>query len=188
MDPRLLIVFGVILFIWSMWDLGHLSIASGEPDTRLALIIRGFGLGFLFTPINNVIFAALRGPEIAQGSSFINLLRQLGGSFGIAVLNTYITNMSKFHRYNLVAYLTPGNPEYLARQQAITANLLAHGYSLAASKSAALGMIDHTVQAQASVMAFNDGFLLLGIAFIVAAPAILILKVSKAAPPPGAGH
>ena len=118
-DPRLLIVFGVIMFVWSMWDLGHLSLASGEPDTRLALIIRGFGLGFLFTPINNVIFAALRGPEIAQGSSFINLFRQLGGSFGIAVLNTYITNQSKFHRYNLVAYLTPGNPLYLARQQAI---------------------------------------------------------------------
>ena len=96
--------------------------------------------------------------------------------------------MTKFHRYNLVSYLTPGNPEFLARQQAIAANMLAHGYSPAAAKSAALGMIDHSVQAQASVMAFNDGFLLLGIAFIVASPAILILRVSKAAPPPGAGH
>ena len=47
--------------------LGHLSIASGEPDTRLALIIRGFGLGFLFTPINIVIFAALKGAEDRAG-------------------------------------------------------------------------------------------------------------------------
>ncbi|MBV9850010.1 MAG: DHA2 family efflux MFS transporter permease subunit [Armatimonadetes bacterium] len=188
-DPRALIVFGVVLFIWSMWDLGHLSIASGEPDTRLALIIRGFGLGFLFTPINNVIFAALHGPEIAQGSSFINLARQLGGSFGIAVLNTYIVDMSRYHRYNLVANLTSGNPLLLARQQAAASNLMAHGKSLADAQAGALGLIDHTVQAQASVMAFNDGFLLLGIAFVCAAPAILLLRVGKVGGPgAGAGH
>ena len=189
-DPRYLIVFGVLMFIWSMWNLGHLSLQSGEPDTRLALIIRGFGLGFLFTPINNVIFAALRGPEIAQGSSFINLARQLGGSFGIAVLNTYITNMTKVHRYNLVAYLPSGNTQLMQRQQAVTANMVSHGYGLAAAKSASLGLIDHTVQAQASVMAFNDGFLLLGIAFVLASPAILLLRVSKGGGPGagGGGH
>jgi MFS transporter, DHA2 family, multidrug resistance protein len=183
-----LIVFGVCLFVWSMWDLGHLSIASGEPDTRLALIIRGFGLGFLFTPINNVIFAALKGPEIAQGSSFINLARQLGGSFGIAVLNTYITNQTRYHRYNLVSYLSSGNSEFLARQHAIAGNLLAHGYSATTAQAAALGQINGSVQAQASVMAFNDGFLLLGLSFVFAAPAILILRPKKGGGPPGGGH
>ncbi len=188
-DARALIVLGVCLFVWSMWDLGHLSLASGEPDTRLALIIRGFGLGFLFTPINNVIFAALKGPEIAQGSSFINLARQLGGSFGIAVLNTYITNQTQYHRTNLVSYITSGSPEYLTRLHAMTGNLLAHGYSTAASQAAAIGSLNRTVQAQASVMAFNDGFLLLGMSFIFAAPAILLLRAPKAGGPgPGAGH
>ena len=188
-DPRALIVFGVGLFVYSMWDLGHLSIMSGEPDTRIALIIRGFGLGFLFTPINNVIFAALKGPELAQGSSFINLFRQLGGSFGIAVLNTYITGQTRYHRYNLVSYLSPGDPAFLARQSAATGNFLGHGYSLPAAKTAALGSINGAVQAQASVMAFNDGFLLLGICFIVATPAILLLRpAKKGASPPGGGH
>ena len=187
-DPRMLILFGVCIFTWSMWDLGHLSLASGEPDTRFALILRGFGLGFLFTPINNVIFAALKGPEIAQGSSFINLFRQLGGSFGIAVLNTYITNQEKFHRANLVSYLTPGNPNYLARVNGLTANFVAHGYSFADSQMRALGALDRTVQAQSTVMSFNDGFLLLGMSFIFTSPAILLLRTSKKAPPPGAGH
>ena len=66
--------------------------------------------------------------------------------------------------------------------------MLAHGYGPAAAKSAALGMIDRSVQAQAYVMAYNDGFLLLGIAFIIASPAILLVRAGKAAPPPGAGH
>jgi len=187
-DPRALIIFGVCTFMLSMWDLGHLSIASGEPDTRLALIIRGFGLGFLFTPINNVIFAALKGPELAQGSSFINLFRQLGGSFGIAVLNTYITNQTRMHRYNLVSYLSPGDSDFAARVQGATGNFVAHGYSQTAAHAAALGSLSGAVQAQASVMAFNDGFLLLGLSFIVAAPAIFLLKPAKrGAGPPGGG-
>ena len=187
-DPRVLILVGVCLFTFSMWKLGHLSIASGEPDTRFALIIRGFGLGFLFTPINNVIFAALRGPEIAQGSSFINLFRQLGGSFGIAVLNTYITNMERFHRSNLVASIGQQNGEFRARQNAIAHNLVAHGLNASMAHGAALGVLSHTVDAQAAVMSFNDGFILLGLSFVFTAPAIFLLRASKASPGAGAGH
>ncbi len=186
-DPRFLIGIGVLLFTYSMWSLGHLTIASGEPDTRLALIIRGFGLGFLFTPINNVIFAALKGPEIAQGSSFINLFRQLGGSFGIAVLNTYVVNQTQFHRTDILTHVTAGAPGLMARQGALAANLLAHGYSAAAAQGAALGEINHQVQAQASVMAYNDGFLLLGVFFVFACPAIFLLRPKKAGAPGGAG-
>ncbi len=187
-DPRLLILIGVCLFTWSMWSLGHLSLASGEPDTRIALIIRGFGLGFLFTPINNVIFAALKGPEIAQGSSFINLARQLGGSFGIAVLNTYITNMAKLHRVYLVSDLTSGDPNYIARVNAFAGNALIHGRSLPDGAMMALAQLDLVVQRQAAVMSYNDGFLLLGLSFIFTSPAILLLRVGKGKPPAGAGH
>ena len=186
-DPRLLILFGVCLFMFSMWELGHMSLASGEPDTRIALIIRGFGLGFLFTPINNIIFAALKGPEIAQGSSFINLFRQLGGSFGIAVLNTYITKQTQVHRANLVSNLSSGAADFLDRQHAVAGNLIAHGYSAAIANAASYGVIDHSVQAQASVMAFNDGFLLLGMSFLFTAPAILLLRPAKSGPPQGGG-
>jgi len=185
--PRVLILFGVLLFMTSMWDLGHLSIESGEPDTRIALIIRGFGLGFLFTPINNIIFAALRGPEIAQGSSFINLFRQLGGSFGIAVLNTYIVKQTQVHRANLVSNLTSGASDFLERQHTVAGNLIAHGISSSVANAASYGVIDHTVQAQASVMAFNDGFLLLGMSFLFTAPAILLLRPAKGKPPAGRG-
>jgi DHA2 family multidrug resistance protein len=178
-DPRALIILGFTLFIWSMWDLGHLSLASGEPDTRMALIIRGLGMGFLFVPINNTLFAALKGHEIAQGSAFINLCRQLGGSFGIAVLSTYVTDQMQFHRSNLVSYVSSGAPGLAARQQGLEGVLLAHGYSAPAAQAATQGLLDGTVQSQAAVMAYNDGFLLLGIFFVLAAPAILLLRPAR---------
>lgn len=85
-DPRILIFFGVTIFLSAMWQLGHLTTAAGEPDVRMALVFRGFGLGFLFTPINNAAYGNID-PKIAQqASGLINLARQLGGSFGIAIL------------------------------------------------------------------------------------------------------
>lgn len=190
-DPRILIMIGMGLFIWSMWDLGHLSIASGEPDTRAALIIRGFGLGFLFTPINFVVFAALKPNEVQQAAGLINLARQLGGSFGIAVLNTYITNMEAYHRNNLVQNLYAGNEVYTQRLAAITASMVQRaGMSMADGQKAALHALDGTITAQSAVMSYNDAFLLLGVTFVFAIPAIFLLKPVKKAPPGGAssGH
>ncbi len=186
-DLRLLILFGVGIFILSMWQLGHLTIASGEPDTRLALIIRGFGLGFLFTPINFVVFASLKGPETQQASGLINLARQLGGSFGIAVLNTYIANMEAFHRANLVSNFYSGNPIYNQRIAGLTQNFVSNGLSQTGAHTAALRALDGTVMAQAATMSFNDAFLLVGLSFVIAAPAVFILHKPKKAPAGGGG-
>ena len=147
-DPRLLIAIGVCIFCWSMWDLGHLTVASGVPDTRVALIVRGFGLGFLFTPINFAAFSGLKRQEIQQASGLINLTRQLGGSAGIAILSTYITNQTVMHKNNLASHLYAGNPLLDERRQAITQQLIAHGISPAAgSKRVARRFIAHRQQA-----------------------------------------
>ena len=75
----------------------------------MALIIRGFALGLLFTPINIAAFSSLKGQEIPQGSSFVNLARQLGGSFGIAALK---------HLYHANVAVSPRQSRYehLSRQ------------------------------------------------------------------------
>lgn len=178
-NPLVLIVTGMVLFMLSMWDLGHLTMQSGEPDTRLALIIRGAGLGMLFTPINLAAFSSLKGAEIAQGASMLNLMRQLGGSFGIAVLSTYITRMAAYHRSILVTYTYPGNPAFDSRVQALTASLTAKGQDLVTAKQAALSIIDRTINAQSLTMSYNDGFLLIGLSFLVVCPCLLLLRPKK---------
>ena len=189
-DPRILIFIGMGIFIVSMWMLGHLSPQSGEPDTRLGLIVRGLGLGFLFAPINFIVFAALKGPEIQQASGLINLARQLGGSFGIAYLNTYVSNMTAYHRANIVSHMDAGNAAFLARQASAAAHFATSGFSADAARQAALHSLDRTVQVNAATMAYNDAFLLLGITFVIASPAIFLLgRVKKpAAAGAGGGH
>jgi DHA2 family multidrug resistance protein len=186
-DPRILIFIGMGIFIISMWMLGHLSPQSGEPDTRLGLIVRGLGLGFLFAPINFIVFAALKGPEIQQASGLINLARQLGGSFGIAYLNTYVSNMTAYHRANIVSHMDAGNAAFLTRQASAVAHFAANGFGPEAARQAALHSIDRTVQVNASTMAYNDAFLLLGITFVIASPAIFLLGRVKKPATAGAG-
>jgi len=100
-----------------MWQLGHLTILSGEDDTRLALLIRGFGLGFLFTPINQVAYASIPRNEAQQASGLINLARQMGGSFGIAILGTYLSNRTSAHYASLVTNTYPSNQLLMPREQ-----------------------------------------------------------------------
>ena len=188
-DPRIMIMIGLVIFAYSMWDLGHLTTQSGVPDTRFALIVRGLGLGFLFTPINFVVFASLKGPEIQQASSFINLSRQLGGSFGIAYLSTYLSDQEAYHRANLVSHVYSGNPELAARQASATQMLLSHGSGLAAANAAALGQVNLAVVKQSLVMSYNDAFLFVLIAMLVTAPAVFLLNKPKKAPAgAGGGH
>jgi DHA2 family multidrug resistance protein len=175
-DPRWLIILGIGIFLYSMWDLGHLTPQSGEPDVRFALIVRGLGLGFLFTPINLVAFASMRGPEIQQGAGLINLTRQLGGSFGIAVLGTYISNMTVFHRQVLGENIYAANPLVNERLAALQQVFLAKGYSPAAAQQGALGLLNQQVGVQASTMAFNNAFILILVSFAVAAPAVFLLR------------
>ena len=187
-DPRILIMFGVIIFSISMWQMGHLSTQSGEPDTRAALMIRGFGLGFLFTPINNAVYSNLERNEVQQASGLINLARQLGGSFGIAILGTYLTNHIQMHRVDLLRNFYPGNPVVMQRLQGATAGLMAHGYGHAQAQAVAYRVLNLTVNRQAATMSYNDAFLMILIVFCGTAPAILLLRKPKSGPPAGAAE
>ncbi len=175
-SPRTIIICGVVLFIYSMWDLGHMTAQSGEADTRLALIIRGLGLGMLFTPINLAAFSTLKGPEIPQGASMLNLMRQLGGSFGIAMLGTFVTNQTQAHRADLVSNTYQGNPAFDAMYNGLIATFQARGFDLPTAQSAALSLIDRTVQTQAQVLSFANAFLLIGIAMALVSPCIFLLR------------
>jgi len=188
-DARVLIGCGVVLIVTAMWRLGHLTSMAGDDDVTVALIVRGAALGLLFAPINNVAFGSLKPHEAQQASGLINLSRQLGGSFGIAVLASFVTVHTQIHRVDLIAPLDPGNPIFLQRLHLIAGNFVAHGYTTFDAWQAALRVIDGQVTRQAAMLSYNDAWQLLLTSFIVAAPAILLLRrprMQPSGPPPDA--
>ena len=187
-DPRLLIFLGVGLFVWAMWDLGHLSIAAGYDDVRIPLIIRGLALGFLFAPINNVAYGNIDPRMAQQASGLINLSRQLGGSFGIAVLGTYLTNRTHLQRASLVEHAYVGNPALDARLGTITQGMMAKGMDPETARRAANAALDGAINRQAAMLAYNDCWMLILIAFVVACPAVFLLRKPKSRAAPAEAH
>jgi DHA2 family multidrug resistance protein len=178
-DPRVLIAGGILLFAISMWKMGHLTTVAGEVDVRNALLVRGFGLGMLFTPINNVAYASLEPHEAQQAAGLINLSRQLGGSFGIAVLLNYVSKHTQYHRNDLVSNLVVGDFMTDQRIQMLTRGFIGRGMNAMDAQHAAMTALNGQVMAQSSMLSFNDAWLFVLVVFVTVSPAILLLKRPK---------
>jgi DHA2 family multidrug resistance protein len=112
----------------------------------------------------------------------INLARQLGGSFGTAIISTYLVNQTQFHRVNLLGNIRNGNTVLDDRLQALTNSFISQGYSRIDAQSTALASVNHTLMNQATMMAYNNSWIFILLVFVVASPAILLVRK----PRPGA--
>ena len=174
-DPRVLIALGVVLFAISMWMMGHLTTAAGADDVRTALLVRGFGLGLLFVPINSAVYRTIRPQDAQQAAGLINLSRQLGGAFGIAVLANQINRMTQLHRVDLASALSSGTPVVEQRLQLLTQGFLSRGMDLQAAHQAALTAMNGQLQQQATMLSFNDAWIFVLLVFVAVSPSILLL-------------
>jgi MFS transporter, DHA2 family, multidrug resistance protein len=179
-DTRLLIMIGMSLFAYAMWNLGHLTTAAGEADARYPLIIRGIALGFLFVPINNAAFGSIKPSEAQQASGLINLSRQLGGSFGIAILGAYLTRHIAYHRADLAMNTYVGNPAFDQRYQGAIQALIAHGTAAISAPEGAMALVQAGVMRQAAMLAYNDAWMLILISFLAVVPAVFLLRKPSA--------
>jgi len=180
-DIRWVIASGTLVTMASLWMLGHLSSQSGTADTTLALLLRGLGTGLLFVPINQAAFASLKKTELQQASGLLSLSRQLGGSFGIALLATFVQQHIQFHRVGLLAHYAASNGLFAQRLQGLTGALMGHGLSAADAPPAALRLLEGGLMRQAMTMSYNDAFLLMLIVNLITLPAVLLLRRPKAA-------
>jgi len=178
-DARILIGAGILIFMFANWSLGHLSPQSDANSTQLGQVLRGLGIGFLFIPVSVSAYSTLRGAEIAQGTALWNLSLQIGSSVGIAALNTYVVNMTDYHRSHLVGFLFRGNAALAERQNGLAQAFVVHGYGMDQAQKMALAVIDRTVQVQALTKAYNNAFIMIGLVFAFFLPVILLLQRPK---------
>ena len=188
LDARLLTLLGIMLSMTGMWGLAHLNAQSSVSDTFWPLIIRGFSVGFLFVPVNQLAIGSLKPAQVNQSVALLGLARQLGGSIGIAILATFLQSQQHINRANLVGYLTPTRPAYAERVSGLAGTLTAHGYSHADAQAGALGVIEQVITRQASALSFNGSFLLLMGISAAMLLTLLLLRKSKPGAAPAAMH
>lgn len=173
-DGRPFILLGASLFMLCMWQLAGLSYDSGARDLFWPLILRGMALGMIFIPLNNIALAELTPRDLASGTGLFNLMRQLGGSVGIAVMATSLNHITKAKKAVLADHVVAIAPDVQARLQAITHGMMAKGASVSVAQQQALAMMDRTVGVQASVLAFSRIYWISGLVLLGAMPLMLL--------------
>ncbi|NBO50607.1 MAG: hypothetical protein EBU80_13020 [Chitinophagia bacterium] len=151
----------------------------GRGDFFLPLLVRAFGISMSQLPLINQAVVGLEAKDYAAGISLNNMIRQLGGAFGIAMANNYVSTQYAIHRTDLVSNMPAGSPLLTDRLQQITAGIAQRTGELATAGQKALGVLNATVDRQAYFLAYLDTFRLVGIFFLLVIPLVVFLRVKK---------
>jgi DHA2 family multidrug resistance protein len=165
-------IFAIFTFIMS----SIITPQTGEDSFFWPLIVRGVGLGFLFVPLTTMSLGGLQGKDIGSAAGLTAMIRQLGGSFGVAICSTFITHMTFVHRADLIAKATLYDPATRDRLQALTQGMLSKAGDLAKATSMAYQTLEYGITQQATVLTYIDTFQYLGVFFILVIPIIFFAK------------
>jgi DHA2 family multidrug resistance protein len=175
-----LVALGMLLFFFfCMWGYKILTPDTGKPNFFWMLILRGVAMAVLFIPITTLSLSTLQGRDIGNGAAFTGMMRQLGGSFGVAVIITFMSRRNMLHRNSLVSKLDVTNPAVQNKLAALQQGLISKGADAFTAKQQALQLMNLSVTKQAAVLSYMDVFLYLGIMFLICIPFILLVKSNK---------
>ena len=169
----------LMFFIFCFWGYKILTPDTGKDAFFWMLIFRGFAMGLLFIPVTTLSLSTLKGREIGDGAAFTGMMRQLGGSFGIALITTFMAQQEVVHRTSLVNHLDITNPAVQNRVDAIQHAFIAKGMTAQNALQSAYKAIDYGVTKQAMVLSYMDVFLYIGLMFLICVPFVLMIKGSK---------
>ena len=169
----------LVFFIFTFWMRNIITPDTGTEHMFWPLIWRGIGLGLLFVPITTLSLSTLKGKSIGEGAAFTGMMRQLGGSFGIAIITTFIARFNQEHRVNLISHLDKTSFELQQTVKQLQMGFMSKGFSANESLDKAHKAIEYKVIVQGNVLSYMDIFMYLGILFLLCIPFILLIKKGK---------
>jgi DHA2 family multidrug resistance protein len=184
---RVLITIGFSLLAASSFCLGNINLQIGLWNVIWPSVLNGVAISFIFTPLTTAAVAHLRQEQMGNATGVYDLMRNLGGSFGIALVRTQIIRRAQVHQALMVSHLTPFDPAYMHRLATATHALFAHSGPVLA-QAQAQGLIYATLLRQATLWAFVENFRLFGVLCLCCLPLVLVFKKAKRRPMPGAAH
>jgi len=178
-DGRYLVMFGFALTGFSTYLLTNIDLQIAMGSIAMPQIISGLAIGFVFVPLSVMATGMLSQEQIGGATGIFNLMRNLGGSFGIAGVTTMLARSAQLHQAQMVQHLTPYDPQLSERLQQITAALSIHG-NPAIAQMQAYGSIYEELIKQATLLAYIENFQVLTFLCLLCVPVALLFKRVKA--------
>ncbi len=181
-NPKIPIFIGIVMLSVSLYMNYFLSLYSEREQIMVSLYIRGFAMGLLFTPLSTIALSEVPGAKIAQASGLFNVIRQVGGSFGVAILGTMLARRMTFHLSAYGQAIDQSSPMFQEVTRALSHfSQYAVGSSGALAAMRAKALIASHIAQQAFVSAISDDFLLAGFITLCCALPILFLHSRRKA-------
>lgn len=172
---RYLLLTGFVLVAVSSFMLGRINLQVSMAQVIWPSVVNGIGISFVFVPLTTSAVAYLRQDQMGNATGLYNLMRNLGGSFGIAFVTTMLDRGSQAHQAHMVAHVTPFDPAATHALAVTQAALAAHADAVTAAAQAHQLLYIRVLQ-QAKLWAFVDNFRLFGILTLACLPLILLIK------------
>ena len=186
-DGRYLAMFGFGLVAFATYLLSDINLEISMSSVAWPQIVSGFALGFVFVPLTILATGTLTNEQIGNATGIFNLMRNIGGSFGIAGVTTMLARNAQVHQAMLLSHLTPYDAAFQQRLHELTSGLAAHSDPITATQTA-YGVIYQAVVEQANLLSYLDAFRLLAFLCLLACLAPLFFAKVKAIPGAPALH
>ncbi|HUX34319.1 MAG TPA: DHA2 family efflux MFS transporter permease subunit [Gemmatimonadaceae bacterium] len=171
--PRLMVTAGIGFIVSGYWQLGHMSTQTGLWDLVLPQVCTGTGFSLLFAALSTAALSRIPRAEMTAATGLYNVVRQVMGSIGIALVATMLTHgQSRYYSQLAEDTGSPMARQFLAGAEAAMRHL---GASFDVARQQALGLLSVRVMRQATVLAYNHIFMLVAAAFVVIVPLVLLL-------------
>lgn len=189
-NPKVIIIAGVLMTFTFLMLLSTSSPDSSARNFYFPFILRGMGMAFMMSPILSLAVSGLQGKDMAQAVGLTNMIRQLGGSFGIALINLFLTQKNAEVRGSMLSYISEFNPIAQDRIAALTQNYLGRGFALPDAQALANKAMEGFLFRQQALVSYVQGFFMVGLLILICIPIVLLVRHSKkgAAPKVSGGH
>ena len=187
-SPRLLVALGLICVAMGSLDMGRFTLQTSDTGIIATLLLQGVGFSLLFVPLTTVALSHVARTQLTDASGLNSLVRQFGGSAGLAIYGTLLEQYSTRARAALAVHVDPFRPEVAQRLELMTRGLVGSGMDAATAKAAALKALAGTVARQGAMIAFEKTFMLTGFMMLTLLAFVFFLrsKDHEAPRPPGA--
>jgi DHA2 family multidrug resistance protein len=167
-DARVLMAFGILVLSWSLWRMTGWTPAVAEGEFIVNTIVQGFGLGFVFIPLQVIAFATLK-PELrTEGTALLSLLRNVGSAVGISITEALLIHNTQVEHAALAKFVSPLNRAF--------ASLGVAGHLVAPATSQGQQVMNGMITQQAQIVAYADDFKLM---LMTSLPMLLLLLIMR---------
>jgi DHA2 family multidrug resistance protein len=188
-DPRKLLVVGLIVGGITMIWLGQINLNAGPWDIILPQFLQGAGLALLFVPLTTVSMATINPQRMGYATSLFNLMRNIGGSVGIAMTGTYLARHRQVVAATLGENISIYDPQTQSTLAQITQGMVAAGTDITTATQRAYAVLHGMLLRQASMVSFVTVYRLLGVLFLIMLPLVFIMqRPAKGAAPAAGAH